>query len=104
SVTLTQLRFTSLAVTSSWRDFHPQECAHAGRTTQKPGAFSRRVCRRIWRFKAAVSSSAWARLVAAVVMFGFNAVYVGCHDHGKTSDAVVDYQKTLRVKAFKVHP
>ncbi|WP_210166788.1 hypothetical protein, partial [Sinorhizobium meliloti] len=35
SVTLTQLRFTSLAVTSSWRDFHPQECAHAGRTTGK---------------------------------------------------------------------
>lgn len=36
SVTLTQLRFTSLAVTSSWRDFHPQECAHAGRTMKKP--------------------------------------------------------------------
>ena len=32
SVALMQLRFTSLAVTSSWRDLHPQECAHAGRT------------------------------------------------------------------------
>ncbi|KAF1046268.1 MAG: hypothetical protein GAK35_01107 [Herbaspirillum frisingense] len=27
-----QLRFTSFTVTSSWRDLHPQECAHAGRT------------------------------------------------------------------------
>lgn len=32
SVALTQLRFTSLVVTNSRRDFHPQECAHAGRT------------------------------------------------------------------------
>jgi len=32
SVALMQLRFTSLAVTSSRRDFHPQVCAHAGRT------------------------------------------------------------------------
>ena len=32
SVALTQLRFTSLAVVSSRRDLHPQECAHAGRT------------------------------------------------------------------------
>ncbi|KVK94875.1 hypothetical protein WJ47_00615 [Burkholderia ubonensis] len=32
SVALMQLRFTSFAVTSSWRDLHPQECAHAGRT------------------------------------------------------------------------
>ena len=32
SVPLMQLRFTSLTVTSSWRDLHPQECAHAGRT------------------------------------------------------------------------
>ena len=31
SVTLMQLRFTSLAVTSSRWDFHPQEHAHAGR-------------------------------------------------------------------------
>ena len=35
SVTLPQLRFTSLAVISSWRDFHPQGCAHAGRTNKK---------------------------------------------------------------------
>jgi len=27
-----QLRFTSLVVINLWRDFHPQECAHAGRT------------------------------------------------------------------------
>ena len=35
SVALTQLRFTSLAVVSLRRDLHPQECAHAGRTTKK---------------------------------------------------------------------
>jgi hypothetical protein len=29
------LRFTSLAVTSLRRDFHPQERAHAGRTNKK---------------------------------------------------------------------
>ena len=34
-VTLTQLRFTLLTVTSSQRDLHPQVCAHAGRTKQK---------------------------------------------------------------------
>ncbi len=32
SVTLVQLRFTSLAVINLRRDLHPQECAHAGRT------------------------------------------------------------------------
>jgi len=32
SVTLSQLRFTLLTVTSSQRDLHPQVCAHAGRT------------------------------------------------------------------------
>lgn len=32
SVTLTQLRFTSLAVVSSREDFHLQDHAHAGRT------------------------------------------------------------------------
>jgi hypothetical protein len=32
SITLPQLRFASLAVVSSRRDLHPQECAHAGRT------------------------------------------------------------------------
>ncbi|WP_342120987.1 hypothetical protein, partial [Pseudoduganella sp. OTU4001] len=31
-VTLTQLRYTSLAVVSSWEDFHLQDRAHAGRT------------------------------------------------------------------------
>ncbi|KAF1035172.1 MAG: hypothetical protein GAK35_04237 [Herbaspirillum frisingense] len=36
SVTLMQLRFTSFTVTSSWRDLHPQECAHAGRTKERP--------------------------------------------------------------------
>ena len=35
SVTLTQLRFTLLTVTSSQRDLHPQVYAHAGRTTKK---------------------------------------------------------------------
>jgi hypothetical protein len=34
SVTLMQLRFTSLVVTNLRRDLHPQECAHAGRTNQ----------------------------------------------------------------------
>lgn len=37
-----QLRFTSFAVTSLWRDLHPQECAHAGRTEQSPRAAHRR--------------------------------------------------------------
>ncbi len=32
SVALTQLRFTSFAVTNLRRDLHTQECAHAGRT------------------------------------------------------------------------
>ena len=32
SVTLMQLRFTSFVVINLRRDFHPQECAHAGRT------------------------------------------------------------------------
>jgi hypothetical protein len=35
SVTLVQLRFTSLTVTSSREDLHLQECAHAGRTMRK---------------------------------------------------------------------
>jgi|GEM_PF-6901431 len=30
-----QLRFTSLVVTNSRRDFHPQEYAHAGRTVTR---------------------------------------------------------------------
>ena len=38
SVALVQLRFTSLAVASSWRDLHPQECAHAGRTADQIAA------------------------------------------------------------------
>src|SRR6202011_2869153 len=48
SVALMQLRFASLAVISSRWDFHPQECAHAGRTKEKPPAVS---CRGLsWRF------------------------------------------------------
>ena len=35
SVTLMQLRFASLAVTSLPGDLHPQVCAHAGRTKTK---------------------------------------------------------------------
>ena len=35
SVTLMQLRFTSLTVTSSREDLHLQDCAHAGRTRKK---------------------------------------------------------------------
>jgi hypothetical protein len=31
-----QLRFTSFVVINLRRDLHPQECAHAGRTTKKP--------------------------------------------------------------------
>ena len=37
SVTLMQLRFALLTVTSSQRDLHPQVCAHAGRTIKKSG-------------------------------------------------------------------
>lgn len=39
SVALMQLRFTSFAVISLWRDLHPQECAHAGRTKESAPAF-----------------------------------------------------------------
>ncbi len=35
SVALMQSRFTSLVVINSRWDFHPQECAHAGRTNEK---------------------------------------------------------------------
>src|SRR5699024_11101058 len=35
SVTLTQLRFTSLAMVYSWEDFHLQDRAHAGRTKMR---------------------------------------------------------------------
>jgi hypothetical protein len=35
-----QLRFASLVVINSRWDFHPQECAHAGRTTKS---------RQVWR-------------------------------------------------------
>ena len=38
SVTLMQLRFTLLTVTSSQQDLHPQVCAHAGRTIKKGAA------------------------------------------------------------------
>ena len=31
-----QLRFASFAVINLRRDLHPQECAHAGRTSEKP--------------------------------------------------------------------
>src|SRR5258708_30543478 len=36
SVTLSQLRFASLAVINLRWDLHPQECAHAGRTRKGP--------------------------------------------------------------------
>ena len=46
SVALMQLRFASLAVINSPWDFHPQECAHAGRTKKSPRRVSRaRACR-----------------------------------------------------------
>jgi hypothetical protein len=35
SVALMQLRFASFVVTNLRWDLHPQECAHAGRTTKK---------------------------------------------------------------------
>ncbi|MCK6412134.1 MAG: hypothetical protein L6Q55_06890, partial [Azonexus sp.] len=37
SVALMQLRFTSFAVINLRQDLHPQECAHAGRTSKKAG-------------------------------------------------------------------
>jgi hypothetical protein len=42
-----QLRFASLVVINSRWDFHPQECAHAGRTKEKPAGVNRRA----WRDK-----------------------------------------------------
>lgn len=41
SVTLMQLRFTSFVMTNLRWDLHPQECAHAGRTTKNPGLILR---------------------------------------------------------------
>ncbi len=40
SVALMQLRFTSFAVINLRRDFHPQACAHAGRTNKNPSAMA----------------------------------------------------------------
>jgi hypothetical protein len=46
-----QLRFTSFAVVYSREDFHLQDCAHAGRTTQKPAeALGRLFCVAILRY------------------------------------------------------
>ena len=57
SVALTQLRFTSLTVTSSWRDLRPQVCAHAGRTKERPGACRPGLC---WvRRKPLMRSRPW---------------------------------------------
>ena len=73
SVALTQLRFASLTVVSPRRDLHPQECAHAGRTTrtaptgavedglqaaQRRRAFGykSRLASLIWRFSSLRSS------------------------------------------------
>ena len=39
-VTLTQLRFTSLAAVSSWEDFHLQDYAYAGRIRKRPSAIA----------------------------------------------------------------
>src|SRR5258708_34311060 len=39
SVTLSQLRFASLAVINLRGDLPPQKCAHAGRTRKKPREF-----------------------------------------------------------------
>ncbi|WP_222840249.1 hypothetical protein, partial [Pseudomonas arsenicoxydans] len=44
SVALMQLRFTSFAVVSLRRDFHPQDYAHAGRTIKKPQPGLRLFC------------------------------------------------------------
>src|SRR6266567_4925541 len=44
SVALMQLRFTSLVVINSRWDFHPQECAHAGRTNRKARHSCRAFC------------------------------------------------------------
>jgi hypothetical protein len=52
SVTLMQLRFTSFAVVSLRWDFHPQDCAHAGRTTKTPPAPKRRRGFVYWVFSA----------------------------------------------------
>ncbi len=47
-----QLRFTSLAVTSSWWDFHPQDCAHAGRTEKRGSERSPQIADKPRRFSA----------------------------------------------------
>lgn len=68
------------------------ECSNLKPDTRKPGAFSHRVMPEhveVSRLRSAHRHGrGWA-----VVMFGFNAVYVGCHDHRKTSDAVVEFKR-----------
>ena len=62
SVALTQLRFALLTVTSSQRDLHPQVCAHAGRTKQKPQCFHTGAWAR-WRFKSELLLNQTAKLL-----------------------------------------
>jgi hypothetical protein len=65
SVALPQLRFSTLAVTSSRQDFHPQECAHAGRTGKKGLAIAnplkKFVCSTSYRFENWKERRAFAR-------------------------------------------
>lgn len=59
SVTLMQLRFTSFAVVNSRWDFHPQDCAHAGRTSTK--------ATRRWPLSGVASGQREAYLIAQPV-------------------------------------
>jgi hypothetical protein len=74
SVTLTQLRFTLLTVTSSQWDLHPQVCAHSGRThkvaTKAWAEPSSRLCPRqtVW---------ASARTMSKVLVFELQAYTPG---------------------------
>jgi hypothetical protein len=44
SVALMRLRFASLVLVNLRRDLHPQECAHAGRTSKKTADHGSAVC------------------------------------------------------------
>ncbi len=65
SVALMQLRFTSFAVINLRRDFHPQACAHAGRTNKKarcnngPFSWQSKVCQ--IRYRGSRPAGHWSR-------------------------------------------
>ena len=70
SVALRQLRFASFAVINLRRDFHPQECAHAGRTSKRDGAPSHLVSSLLTAIESSLGRS-FFRLSIRFVIFAY---------------------------------